>query len=358
MKMHLAMVLGVVVSVMLVACTPTEQNPTVETPPRAVRTQPIASRDLSIMIKAVGRLIPDREVAISAQVSGILMQYNADIGSKVNRGAMLAKLDDADYTLALKEAEANLLSACIRLTVEKNAYARAKNLLPDKAITPELYDQAEAGYKAAEALVLQLETLVAQSQRRLDKTAITTPFAGHVTQRFVETGQQVAVGDPVMQVADMKTMRVKIHINELDYVHVDEKDPVTVTVEAFPGRSMVGRVDKIGVQADSRTNTFAVEILVDNPDFLLKAGLMARVAIQTDIISGALMIPQATVLFRENRKEVFVIDESQKAVAREVKLGRMDGSAVRILEGVRAGEQLVVSGAQYLKPGDRVMVTP
>jgi HlyD family secretion protein len=70
------------------------------------------------------------------------------------------------------------------------------------------------------------------------------------------------------------------------------------------------------------------------------------------------MIPQETVLFRANKKEVFVIDESQQAVAREVKLGRMDGSAVRILEGVRAGEQLVVSGAQYLKPGDRVMVTP
>ena len=68
----------------------------------------------------------------------------------------------------------------------------------------------------------------------------------------------------------MGTMRVKIHINELDYVQVDEKDPVTVMVEAFPGRSMAGRVDKIGVQADSRTNTFAIEILVDNPNFILK----------------------------------------------------------------------------------------
>jgi membrane fusion protein (multidrug efflux system) len=358
MKMHLAMVLGVVVSAMLVACTTAEDNPPVATPPRAVRTTPIASRDLPIMVNAVGRLIPEREVLISAQVSGILMQYNADIGSKVKRGALLVKLDDADYTLALKEAEANLLSARIRLPVEKKAYERAKHLLPDKAITPELYDQAEAGYKAAGALVVQLETLVAQAQRRLDKTAITAPFAGHVTQRFVETGQQVAVGDPVMQVADMGTMRVKIHINELDYVQVDENDPVTVTVEAFPGKTLAGRVDKIGVQADNRTNTFAVEILVDNPDFLLKAGMTARVTIQTDMITDALMIPQETVLFRENRKEVFVVDGNRKAVAREVKLGRLDGSAVRILEGLMPGEQLVVSGAQYLKPGDPVMVTP
>ena len=96
---------------------------------------------------------------------------------------------------------------------------------------------------------------------------------------------------------------------------------------------------------------------MDNPDFLLKAGLTARVTIQTDAITGALMIPQDTVLFRENRKEVFIVNDRQEAQARVVTIGRMDGSEVRVLEGLMPGQQLVVSGAAYLKPGDRVMVT-
>jgi RND family efflux transporter MFP subunit len=141
-------------------------------------------------------------------------------------------------------------------------------------------------------------------------------------------------------------------------VHVDAKDPVSVSVEAFPGKTMGGRVDKIGVQADSRTNTFEIEILVDNVDFLLKAGLTARVSIQTDTIADAIMIPQETVLFRENRKEVFILDGDRNAAVRKVTLGRMDGSAVQILEGLMPGDRLVVSGAQYLQPGDRVTVTP
>jgi RND family efflux transporter MFP subunit len=179
-----------------------------------------------------------------------------------------------------------------------------------------------------------------------------------VTQRFVELGQNVSVGDPVMQLADMKTMRVKIYINELSYVHLDKEDPVTITVEAFSQTPIVGRVDKIGIKADARTNTFEIEILVDNPDFRLKAGLTARVAIQTEVIPDAVMIPQNSVIFREKRKEVFVVDQDNLAVAREVTLGRVDGSHVRIRKGLNPGDKLVVAGGQYLKPGVKVMVSP
>jgi RND family efflux transporter MFP subunit len=116
-------------------------------------------------------------------------------------------------------------------------------------------------------------------------------------------------------------------------------------------------VDKIGIKADSRTNTFEIEILVDNPDFRLKAGLTARVTIQTEVIPNAVMIPQNSVIFRESGKEVFVVDENNLAVARNVTLGRVDGSDVRILDGLNTGDKLVVAGGPYLKPGDKVVVT-
>jgi RND family efflux transporter MFP subunit len=351
-----AVLLGVLI--MVGGCGPSEETQVIENKPRAVRVQTIASRDLPIVVNPVGRLAPNRQVVLSAQVSGILLHYDADVGSKVALGTSLARIDMTDYKLALEEAKANHLAAQVRLAAAENTYERAKRLLPAKAITPELYDQSEAEYKSAKALVAQLKTIVVVAQRRLDKTAIAAPFDGYVTQRFVEIGQNVAIGDPIMQVADMKTMRVKIDINELDYVHLDKDDPVTVTVEAFSQQSITGRVDKIGIQADPRTNTFEVEILVDNSDFNLKAGLTARVAIQTEVIPAAVMIAQNSVIFRENRKEVFVVDQDNLANVREVKLGRVDGSQVRILEGLMPGDNLVVAGGQYLKPGDKVMVAP
>jgi len=350
--------IGLSLLVIFTRCGPAEENPVVEAKPRAVRVETIVCRDLPIMVNSVGRLAPNRSVVLSAQVSGILKQYNADVGSQVDSGSTLAMLDVTDYALSLSEAKANLLAAQARQSAAKNTFERTGRLLPEKAITTELFDKAEAEYKSAKAQVAQLTNMVALARRRLEKTSVLAPFEGYVTQRFVELGQNVSVGNPVMQLADMKTMRVKIYINELSYVHLDKDDPVKITVEAFSQTPIVGRVDKIGIKADARTNTFEIEILVDNPDFHLKAGLTARVAIQIEVIPDAVMIPQNSVIFREKRKEVFVVDQDNLAVAREVTLGRVDGSDVRIRKGLNPGDKLVVAGGQYLKPGVKVVVTP
>jgi RND family efflux transporter MFP subunit len=344
--------------VLVSGCSPSEESTTPQTNLRSVRIAKIASQDLPIMVRSVGRLIPNREVVVSAQVTGILMQMNADVGAKVASGQALVKLDPTDYNLALNEALANLESARARRVAAEHTYARAKRLLPDNAITPELFDQAEADYRSSKALVSQLKAVADIARQRVGKTVISAPFDGYVCQRLVELGQNLAVSQPVMGIADMKTMRVRIHINEHDYVHLDKDDPVTVLVEAFSENPFTGRVDKIGIKADDRTNTFEVEILLDNPQLALKAGLTARVSIQTEVIRDAIMIAQGSVLFREDRKEVFVIEQGNRAAARQVTLGRVEGSHVRILEGLVPGDNLVVTGAQYLKPGDEVIVTP
>ena len=353
-------IISVVLSGLIFAtgCSSSEEDPIVETKPRPVRIEKIVSRDLPVLVRSVGRLIPDRQVVVSAQVTGIVMQLNSDVGAKVASGDALVKLDPTDYRLALNETSANLLSAQARLSAAENSYERARRLLPENAISHELFDAAEAEYRTSQAQVSQLTTAVDMARQRLNKTVIAAPFDGHVTRRFVQLGQNVAVGEPVMGIADMQTMRVRIHINEHDYVHLDKDDPVAVTVEAYPDTPLRGRVDKIGIQADERTNTFEVEILLDNPEFIFKAGLTARVSIQTEVIPDAIMIPQESVLFREDHKEVFVMEQGGKAAVREVKLGRAEGSAINILQGLMPGDSLVVTGGQYLKPGDTVTVTP
>jgi membrane fusion protein, multidrug efflux system len=324
--------------------------------PRPVRVATIQSRDLPVFVRAVGRLVPDREVIVSAQVTGIVMELKADVGAKVASGQTLVRLDPTDYTLALNETDANLLAAQARLSAAEKNFARAKRLLPEKAISQELFDNAEAEYLGSRASASQLSAAVDIARQRLRKTTIFAPFDGYVVQRFVELGQNVAVAEAVMGIADMQAMRVKIHINENDYLHLDRDDPVSVVVESYSDAPFTGRVDKIGIQADARTNTFEVEILLDNPRFIFKAGLTARVSIQTEVIHQAVMIPQGSVLFREDRKEVFVVEKGGHAAAREVKLGQIAGSNVRVLQGLKPGDNLVVAGAQYLKPGDAVTI--
>ncbi len=358
MTKHLIITIITTCLITLPGCSPPEKSETVRKKPHMVRIESVIGYDLPVTVSAVGRLIPNREVVISSQVSGIVMAYKADVGSEILKGNSLVQLDPTDYRLVLEEARANLLSARANLAAAANAFKRARQLLPENVITPEAFDKFEAGYKTSGARTVQLETGVNMAQRQLDKTNINAPFGGYVTRRFVEIGQHIAVGEPVMAMADMKTMRIKVHLNERDYVHLDKDDPVTVKIEAYPASLFPGKVDKIGIKADPLTNTFEVEILVENPGIILKAGLTARVSIRTDILRDAIMIPQSCVLFRENRKEVFIIEKGDIAANREIKQGRTQGASVRIIKGLVPGDTLVVTGSQYLRSGDKVTIAP
>jgi RND family efflux transporter MFP subunit len=356
MKTHrflLAIIIGLI---LLTGCQKPEEKTEVIDKPTAVKTQKVTSRDLPVVVKSVGRLVPDREVVISTEVSGIIQAYKVDVGDPVRSDRILVQLDPMDYQLALQEAKANLSSAKAQLAAAEKSYERSKVLMPEKLIAVKSYDLSEAGFKSSMATVTQLEAVVSITERRLQKTTIKAPFGGYVTQRFVELGQSVGVGAPLMSIADIATMRVKVHLNERDYVHLDMEDPVGVLVDALPDSKFTGRVDRIGIKADPRTNTFEVEVLVANPDLVLKAGFTARVAITTKTIPHAILINQSCVLYRENRREVFVIDEEKRAAVREVELGRSEGSEVVIVTGLTPGETLVVAGAQYLSPGDEVSV--
>ena len=356
MKTKLILLGLLAVMLAFTGCSPPQEEKAVAAKPRPVKIRVIQPRDLPIVVRAVGRLAPNREVTLSAQVSGIVQAYGVDTGEAVATGQTVVTLDPVDYQLALNEARANLLAVRARFAAARNSFQRAAQLLPQNVITPEFYDKVEAEFKATQAAVSQAETMVDINQRRLEKTVIRAPFEGLVAHRMVEIGQNINIGDPVMTIADMAHMRVKIFVNEQDYVHLDKADAIRVQVEAYPETAFAGQVDKIGVKADSRTNTFEVEVLVANPTLLLKAGLTAAVSVTVDEILDAIMIPQDCVLFRENRKEVFVVDGEDKAAARNVTLGRVDGSAVRILEGLAPGDKLVITGAQYLKDGDRVAI--
>lgn len=340
------------------ACSPSAETAVEATQqPVPVRILHIKTQELPLIVEAVGRLASDREVTVAAEIAGLVKTYHADVGDQVRKGQVLVEIDDTDYRLALKEAEANREIAESRLNLSRKVYERAKTLLPRKVITPDDFDKAEAEYVSAAASMSRVKVLVDIAEERLAKTRIRCPFSGLVAERKIEIGQMVGSGRPVMTVVDLMPMRAVIYLSEKEYVQLDKQDPVTVMVEPYPDRKMKGRIDRIGIRADDRTNTFGVEILLDNPHFLLKTGMTARVWIVAQVIHDAVLIPQSTVLYKKDRKEVFVVGKQQRAEVRRVTLGRSLGDRIQILSGLSPGDQLIVSGGQYLKPDDKVLIT-
>jgi RND family efflux transporter MFP subunit len=329
--------------------------------PIAVEIKEIQAIDLPIDVETTGRLSPNREVALMAEISGSVKTYLADMGDSVETHQALVKINPIDYQLALNEAKANLASAQTQLDLAKTSYERSKILLSRNVISKDTFEKSESQYKVALAGIDRVKAMVDIAQERLKKTVIRAPFPGLVAARMVEVGQTVGAGQPVMSIVDLDPMRIKISLSEKDYIYLDQNDTVLVSIDTFPqkklnGHNLNSRIDLIGVKADPRTNTFDVEILVDNPEHILKAGLTARIRITSDIIPNTILIPQSTILYRENNKEVFIIDADNKAQRRIVQLGINVGADVQVLSGLAPKDRLVITGGQYLTQGDTVMI--
>ena len=326
--------------------------------PVPVQIMTIQPRDMPIFVEAVGRLFPERIVTLSVQIPGEISRYYGDVGDQVATGELLAKIKPTDYELALAEAQSNLVAARARLSATRNAYNRFEKLLPRKVVSQDTFDKVELEYKTALAQEAQAMALVDIAEERIKKTAITAPFSSLVAVRHIEIGQMIGVNDPVMTLIDLSRVRVKVFLSEKDFVHVDRSDAVTVTIEAYPDRTFSGRIDRLDVKADAMTNTFGIEILIDNKDLLLKAGLTARVRLTVDIIPDAILIPQNAVLFRENGTEVFIVDKNHAARSRTVEPGLTQGDLIRIVKGLKRGDKLIIKGQNYVKPGNGITINP
>ncbi|MBW2636190.1 MAG: efflux RND transporter periplasmic adaptor subunit [Deltaproteobacteria bacterium] len=322
-----------------------------------IETMTVQAQDLPIVIETVGRIRPDREVLVSAEIPGKIENYGADVGDRVTKGQLLVQVEPTDYRLALREAETNLSAAMIHLSAARKAYGRFQTLLPKKVVSQDNFDKIEAEFEAAQARKEQAEVGVAITRERLAKADIRAPFSGIVAKRHIEKGQWIATGMPVMSILDLSRVRARVFLTERDFVHIDRKDPVKVVAQAYPEKPLTGSIDRIDIEADTMTNTFGVEILVDNPATILKAGMSVRTSITALVLRDIILIPQNVVIFRDRGTEVFIVGDDGRAEVRAVKLGRRSGNLIQVTEGLGVGDRLIVKGQNYVKPGTVVAVS-
>ena len=362
-----------------------------------VKIVPVERQEQRRTVEAVGSLFAYDEVTVSSEVEGRVEDVLADVGDHVAKGQVLARISPTELELTVEQQRAALEQARARLglragdgnskdilqsaEVKKAAadlsdaeqrYRRAENLLETGVIARQVYDEAEARYKAAKAAydlaVQQVENLRAsmqQSQASLNLAAkklrdaqIRAPFAGQVKLRAVTVGQYLKVQTPVMTIVNMDPLRVRLNVPEKmsPWVHVGRE--VTITLEAFPGRNFTGRISRINPAVDEKTRTFEIEALVANPQGELKPGSFVKAAIPSDKVDSILTIPQTAALYLFGAYKVFVV-QGTSLKEREVKLGDHFGDRLEILEGLQPNEKIAVSeGGQILKEGMEIEVVP
>jgi HlyD family secretion protein len=296
----------------------------------------VARGDLLISIDATGTLEPEEVIDVGAQVAGQILSFGkdadgktVDYGSHVEAGTVLAEIDPSLYQAqyaeataqvqqakaALQVTNANLEQAKAKLYQAQRDWERAQKLGPSEALAQAQYDSYKSAYETAQAsmsvseasilqaqaTVLQTEAAAQRAKRNLDYTTIRSPVKGVIIDRRVNTGQTVVASlnapSLFLLAKDLTRMQVWVPVNEADIGKIRPGQPVSFTVDAFPGRTFKGEVGKVRLNASMTQNvvTYTVEVITDNSSGLLLPYLSANVRFELARRDDVLMVPNAAL---------------------------------------------------------------
>jgi HlyD family secretion protein len=264
----------------------------------------VARGDLTQMVTATGQLNPVTNITVGSQISGIIQKLYADWNTPVKANQVVAQLDPATYKAAVMQAEGDLANTKANLELAQVQAKRAEQLFQDKLISESEHDTAIVNLHQAQAMVQIKEASLANSRVNLERCTIYSPVDGTVISRNVDIGQTVAasLSAPTLFVIanDLSQMQIDAAVSEADIGTIEEGQPVSFTVDAFPDRKFTGKVRQIRNAPTTVQNVVTYDTVIDvsNPDLKLRPGMTANASIITAERNGVLRIPNLALRFR------------------------------------------------------------
>ena len=339
-----------------------------------VRVAEVRSAPLRVVVSTNGKVEPIEDAEVRARLDGRVVEI-PDPGTRVERGAPLLRIDAAAAGAQLATAQSDRLAAQEALRAGRNDLELARQrfetdreLFRQGAITRQRFDESESSYRDAAAraaslsreVPLRLDALDLRirelsEQQRAAQTA--SPVSGTVYRTDAKKGQMVRAGDPLLAIADLAHLRVRANVDQVDLGRVGPGARVHVTSNAYPGRSFAGRVSEVVpsvVVKESRAVSETLAVL-DPPTDGLVPGMTVDLEIIVAESPDTLQVPADAVVRRGSETLVFKVDGS-RVRATPVRVGLSSVTAAQVLEGLAAGDLVVVGGDQGLEDGARVEV--
>jgi RND family efflux transporter MFP subunit len=331
---------------------------------------PVTAGSFQATVPVTGTLVSRSQVDVKAEVIGRITRFDKEEGDRVEAGEPVIFVNDENYQLALRQAEAaiavaeaGLARAELARSHARSEMERAENLLKSGGITDKDLKAAQLADRDAGAQVLMAKAQLEQSrsalsvtQKHIRDTVIHAPVAGEIQRKIVNKGAYVEAPTHVFSIVDNGRLELESSVATSDLAPVRQGQRVNFTVNAYPGAAFEGRVIEIAPSVDEQTRSAKVRIQVDNSARKLKAGMFAQGEILTGVSSGAIIIPSSAV-YRDDRSAkssyVFVV-ENGAAARRGVRIGRERDSQLEIVEGLKPGDQVIAEQNIEIADGVRV----
>ncbi|MGH9464229.1 MAG: efflux RND transporter periplasmic adaptor subunit [Thermoanaerobaculia bacterium] len=330
-----------------------------------IRTAAVERRALATRLDTTGSVGFDetRQAHVSPRVPGRVESVAARLGESVDAGQLLARID----SIELGQAKAEFLQAKARAELAEETFRREEGLFTERVSSEQEMLTARAEFREAQAaLQAAEETLHLYGLSQLEVEGlhyedprasiyeVRAPFAGRLVEQHASLGELVSPEEAMFLLADLSRLWIWIDVYERDLSRVHLDDTVALRVDAFPEEVFRGAITYLADQVDPGSRTVRARIEVANPEGRLRPGMFARVEVTDPHAApgeaeAALVVPEAAVLRDGDTAVVFLPVGENRFERREVALGRRGAGWVEVLDGIAAGDEVVVEGGFVLK---------
>ena len=371
--------LALAAALALSACGPSGPAPTgAGGPPPApeVGVVIVQPGDVGLATELPGRLEASRIAQVRARAAGILQKRSFNEGSEVKAGQTLFRIDSAPYEAVLAQAQASVAQAEASVAQTRALAERLQPLVAANAVSKQEYDNAVAAQKVADANLAAARAQVVTARINLGYATVTAPISGRIGRSLVTEGALVGQGQAtelaVIQQIDplyinftqsaAETLKLRAQLASGKYKQAGkEAAHVRVLLEDGSVYAQPGKLLFTDLTVDATSGQVTLRAEVPNPQRALLPGLYVRVQLEQAQVDGGILLPQQAVTRSAKADTVMVVGEGGQVSPRPVKLGPSQGNQWLVLDGLKAGEQVMVDGFQKLprvKPGDPMIVKP
>ncbi|NUO79078.1 efflux RND transporter periplasmic adaptor subunit [candidate division KSB1 bacterium] len=312
-----------------------------EIPPVTVRVQELKPVHFEATMQVAGVVKALEDVHLSPEEGGVVQAWKARKGQYVKQGEIIAVLKDEVIRASYAAAEAQYKLAQLN-------YEKQEKIYPEQSISEIQYKSAEFTRDAAKA---QADLMKA----RWERTQIRSPINGVLDDRMVDEGEYAPPGVPMAHLVNISTVKILADVPEMQAGSATLGTPVSVTLDAVPGDTLVGKISFVGKTVSPTNRSLPVEIYFENHQGKLKPEMVAKARIILASKDNALLLSENTVLQVDRNKLIVYVENGGKAQERLVKLGGRQGNLVEIVSGLAPGDHVIVSGFQRLVNGSPVI---
>lgn len=315
-----------------------------ETPAPAAPAEIVPNVEIAV---AEARLVPQESVYASTveayavnnimpQSGGRIRKINVEVGDYVQKGQVLAEMD----RLQLDQLE-------LQVKNDEIEYERLKSLYEEGGVSKSDFETAELGYKVRKSNYNNVK----------ENTILRSPITGYVSARNFDKGDMFGMSAPIFTVQQVVPVKLLVGVSESEYTKVKKGDKVSLTVDAIPGKTFQGKIERLYPTIDAATHTFKAEVVVPNADRVLRPGMYARVTVNFGD-RRSVIVPDKCLVKQEGTgtRFIYVLNEDSTVSYLPVTVGRHMGAEYEIVAGLQDGQKVIVKGQAALKDGVKVNV--